>query len=144
MTTELETLARRAVACKHWRWMPGMLGTHPTMSHDPLYARILEIYPREGAMWVGQGDLFFPLEEGTIPDLSDPATLGCLLALVREAWNDSTLGVSAARGGRSGRPARAWSLKGRKPYRKRFINSIASAFFGSETNALVTALEAAP
>lgn len=26
--------------------------------------------------------------QGERPDLSDPATLGCLLALVREAWGD--------------------------------------------------------
>ena len=25
-----------------------------------------------------------------LPDLTDPATLGCLLALVREAWGDPT------------------------------------------------------
>jgi hypothetical protein len=28
---------------------------------------------------------------GATPDLSDPATLGCLLALVREAWGDPRL-----------------------------------------------------
>jgi hypothetical protein len=26
--------------------------------------------------------------DGRLPDLTDPATLGCLLALVREAWGD--------------------------------------------------------
>ena len=29
-----------------------------------------------------------------LPDFTDPATLGCLLALVREAWNDPTVSVS--------------------------------------------------
>ena len=50
----LEDLGRRAVACKHWRWMPGMV-TLGLVGED-------------------------------VPDLSSPATLGCLLALVREAW----------------------------------------------------------
>jgi hypothetical protein len=29
LTPKIEVLARRAVACKHWRWMPGMLAHHP-------------------------------------------------------------------------------------------------------------------
>jgi len=32
---------------------------------------------------------------GRLPDLSDPATLGCLLALVREAWGDPHVYVLA-------------------------------------------------
>lgn len=32
-----------------------------------------------------------------LPDLSDPATLGCLLALVREAWDDQSVGTSYTR-----------------------------------------------
>ena len=58
-------LGKRAVACKGWRWMPGMLTdfgervTHPDIRYI-----------------------------GTLPDLTDPATIGCLLALVREAWGE--------------------------------------------------------
>ena len=65
MTEEQIELGRRAVACKGWRWMPGMLdqwglryaGTH--VNHTR-----------------------------AIPDVTDPATLGCLLALVRKVWGD--------------------------------------------------------
>jgi len=64
MTPELEALARRAVACKGWRWMPGMA--------DHWGQRL-----REGH-WVDPA--------AALPDLTDPATLGCLLALVREAF----------------------------------------------------------
>lgn len=35
---------------------------------------------------------------GWLPDLTDPATLGCLLALVREAWGDPTAMVSPIKG----------------------------------------------
>ena len=72
MTPELEALARRAVACPRWRWMPGM-----------------------AFFWCGDLHRVADREPGTLrtdgsllPDLTDPATLGCLVALVREAWAD--------------------------------------------------------
>ena len=73
-------LARRAVACKHWRWMPGMFVRYG-----------------DGTAWYrltdgdGYGMPFRhvpPNPRDAWPDLSDPATLGCLLALVREAPGD--------------------------------------------------------
>lgn len=65
-------LARRAVACKGWRWMPGMRW----WTEDDR-GRLDDFQPE----YMGR-----PL--GALPDLTDPATLGCLLALVREAWVD--------------------------------------------------------
>ena len=77
MTPELEALARRAVACPRWRWMPGTLARGvmpPTLSWERLTAaeRI--------------GETRVPVLRDALPDLADPATIGCLLALVREAW----------------------------------------------------------
>jgi hypothetical protein len=73
-------LARRADACKHWRWMPGMLVRYG-----------------DGKSWYrltdgdGYGMPFKhvpPNPRDAWPDWTDPATLGCLLALVRSAWGD--------------------------------------------------------
>jgi hypothetical protein len=36
--------------------------------------------------------------QGELPDLNDPATVGCLLALVREAWGDPRAYVRAGYG----------------------------------------------
>lgn len=86
----LEELGRRAVACKHWRWMPGMLASDPggnmhrVIWHDAgeKYATtILQDYDDAHV------ESSVPVD-GVIPDLSDPATLGCLLHLVRFAWPD--------------------------------------------------------
>ena len=60
----MNNLSQRAVSCKHWRWMPGMLSLPPQADRCQ----------RDGQMMVER-----------LPDLTDPATVGCLLALVREA-----------------------------------------------------------
>ena len=60
----MNNLSQRAVACKHWRWMPGMLSLPPQADRCQ----------RDGQMMVER-----------LPDLTDPATVGCLLALVHEA-----------------------------------------------------------
>lgn len=80
----MEELARRAVACKGWRWMPGMLvhnADGPVRidggDSDPF------IYGR--CQWSGER-FQLSVRSGPCPDLTDPATVGCLLALVREAY----------------------------------------------------------
>lgn len=71
------------------------------------------------------------------PDLTDAATLGCLLALVREAWGDPTATTAATReaDGSTGWVADCWNpqspLSGLGPFKY-------------ESEALVAALEAAP
>ena len=80
----LEDLGRRAVACKHWRWMDGML-IQPLNSRT---AVIEEEYIHDRG-WSAKRRKWDDLH----PDLSDPATLGCLLALVRRAWNGNVAPV---------------------------------------------------
>ena len=99
MTNELTDLARRAVACKGWRWVPGMrwamLRDAPLESY---YGRIC--------------DRGLPPVSGAIPDLSDPATLGCMLALVRELYGDPGLYVRLSQTTREGDGIRAWEVLG--------------------------------
>lgn len=73
------------------------------------------------------------------PNLSDPATLGCLLALVREAWGSSGLHTECAnqhfRGPLWAIVSAGFVLRDRKEQTIRG---------DSEAEALVAALEAAP
>jgi len=109
----LEDLGRRAVTCKHWRWMEGMASLDIgwdqegfTTWRDPETGEIVS-KPWTRGKWrtrgpfrlisdldIYDGEEILPLVKRTaIPDLSDPATLGCLLALVREAWKGNVAPV---------------------------------------------------
>lgn len=85
----IEKLGRLAVTCPRWRWMPGML-----MIVGMTTMRI----QREGDEKV---------DRCGIPDLSDPATLGCLLHLVREATGQQS-SASWYPGGKHEDPHWAW------------------------------------
>lgn len=127
-TPELDAIARRAVVCPRWRWMPGMLAVSRGRIIDSDSDGYTVAYIRGGTVYVVAPD--------DTPDLSDPATLGCLLALVREAWDDPRLStypirmIGCAPWWNVGVP---WETDG--------------AFFATastEAEALVAALEAAP
>jgi hypothetical protein len=88
-------LGRRAVACKGWRWMPGMLALSTNNYHRP--ARIESIDGDAYGLTVvphADGPVFAAHHEygiagefprgSTIPDFRDPATRGCVMALVDE------------------------------------------------------------
>ena len=110
MSETTEDLGRRAVACKHWRWMRGMFTNTGFLIESEPHGRTM-------------GKL------GRTPDLTDPATLGCLLALVREAWGESWVHTR--------RYNSEWECAVGMPGNKSF-------FGATEAEALVAALEAAP
>ena len=129
MTDEQIALSRRAVACRGWRWLPGMRTTDAMrVIHNETAFPGRPCAIREGS-WV---DTSPPRPLGdALPDLSDPATLGCLLALVREAWGQDDLVAFRFDG--------QWCAEVTPQEAQHH------AFYGaSEAEALVAALEAAP
>ena len=129
MTPDLIDIARRAVACPRFRWLPGMCGCRWS-EYDVLWrtSRVSTL-PERGTFW---------LAEGWVPDLTDPATLGCLLALVREAWRDPRLVAIYCEPAHPGQ-SEGWAVQSadnRMP--------VAGEDYATEAAALVAALEAAP
>ena len=123
MTDEQATaLGKRLVACKGFRPMRGMLDM-------------------QGRTW-DQSLLWRWSNDVDVPDLRDPATLGCLLALVREAWGDDAMIVARI----DVLEVFIAPLPGGYPYEVMFSEPRVAMRrrFGSEVEALVAALEAAP
>lgn len=145
---EAKAIGLRAVACKGWREMPGMLLRHRT---DEAFRLRIGDERADGSMLADVGPLSrtgwtvgddgkptgAPLTRADLwPDFRDPATLGCLLALVREAWGDSDLHAT-------GHFIHVWGMQwfiGDGFAYERGWRSVQS---GSEIGALVAALEAA-
>jgi len=130
---KLGCLNERAVICKGWRWMPGML----TMDG-------VRIYAVDGDTFDGFDDDSeyndHPVSALEWPDLTDPATLGCLLALVRKAFpgcHAEPNGAPEWDGYDEEERSNWWAVFSCGPHRL-------MATGATEAEALVAALEAAP
>lgn len=107
-------------------WRPGMLSTHGT--------RLLG-----AGLWASKSGVVF-YDECIVeaPDFTDPATLGCLLAAVREAWQDHGLATV----GRYQHAGRRWALVTGHRHGST-LRAVAAVEHDTEADALIAALEAA-
>ena len=145
MTEELTALARRAVACHRWRWMRGMVAVR--VEEPPFFSEGADPSRLVGREYLVTdvtpvrvrcvGDSFHVGSSAYVPDLTDPATLGCLLTLVREAWSDA--GASVWHDRRVG----VWSWMADGCTHGVWRPSDEDGY-ATEAEALVAALEAAP
>ena len=107
MNDEMEQLARRAVACVPIEEWPAGARFFEFIDHKNGHGPCRIVDTREwsalqkGYWYIDDSDghqcsrMNLAQKQGRlIPDLTDPATLGCLLHLVREAWGDSGAYVS--------------------------------------------------
>ena len=129
--TEAEALGKRLVACRHFRPLRGMLDMQGRTWDTSLLWR-----------WSNVCD---------VPDLRDPATLGCVLALVREAWRCPTIYVRQSTTRRVSDGVIAWEVcdlyldaEACRALGVSCEGSVGSWGHGSEAEALVVALERAP
>jgi len=146
-------LATRAAACKHWRWMPGMRVIYKAdgicrfrllWDYETCMYMSIEDGPFEEARpmtWIRKKH--YSVTRDCMPDFDDPATLGCLLALVRQAYGCMMY-------------VRWWDnpqpdMSGQSRARCEVVDTLgrnrlagARAYYSSEAEALVAALEAAP
>lgn len=140
MTDELRDLGRRAIACRGWTWLDGMMSTQFGSRYNARLGGLLSCEETDlGDVTAIDADLE-PVEPDCLPDFSDPATLGCLLRLVREAWNDewlTSLGFYNSSGAQ-------WFVHGGKPHGRHFLVRVTGTAYPSEAEALIAALEAAP
>jgi len=137
MTPEQKDLARRFVACEHWRWMPGMLDAETGLR---VVKAGTDKDPRVGLGNLDNFILYYPdMLKGHYPDLTDPATIGCILSLVRICWNDE--GCASVVASYSHETGYMWRVVGGHHHGSGFM-AMSQKHYQSEAEALLSALEA--
>lgn len=149
MSESVQDLARRAVACRAWRWVPGMVVVSEwpdCVPSDALRgpARLVRVVKHGDCTeyewaWTWKNGDGGRMPADALPDITDPLTVLALLLLVREAWRDEGIAV---RGVWEGPGLRHWHVEAGGAHGAEFAQL--DGAHSSEAAALVAALEAAP
>ena len=137
------------LASPHWRWMPGMKVKLPDEFGGPYRVLHAVHTPEETRVYFVFCNAR-EIDSGAIgkeeePDLTDPATLGCLLALVREAWGDPTkIGTLLVQCNPSYAAIHECSISIEIGDTRRRFLGLSEDFCSAHAEALVAALLAAP
>ena len=89
----MSDLAKRAVACKAWRWQEGML----VLLAGWRVVRLVHdtgIGDFHGVVLATGRYLRLPMESDSIPDPNDPATIGCLMQMLRDKYPTAEIEIS--------------------------------------------------
>lgn len=135
MERDMQEISEKLIKSKHFRWMPGMrtLGDWRVINVD---ADGVEVVTDLGEVVLfHSGDL--PHISSSLPDLNDPATLGCLLSLVREKWGNHAMTVANG----FEEPKEVWSMHDGRISEMSYGHQV--SYGHTEAEALVAALEAA-
>jgi hypothetical protein len=126
-------LGQRAMACRGWHWMRGM------STYCGLVAQSNE--DATGRVYFGG---WVDPHPHWIPDFRDPATVGCLLALVRRAYPNNDLCVQFLHTYQTASSEVEFAVY--EVHDQRYIPQLSRTNGGhpTEAHALVAALEAAP
>lgn len=115
----MSNLAKRAADCKAWRWLPGMRGNDRGLmlrcmsaKTPPGLGQVRQIeFADEGqgrTHWHSWAEDSMP---PIVPDLTDSATLGCLLELVRLAYDSPYVYVTVSVGEEFDTEDDLWSVR---------------------------------
>jgi len=140
ITDDEINLAKRAVACEAWEWMSGMTAIPLGFERERwllcwVQGKEAGGYQTSGGKWWGIANSDTPMDlTEWIPDLSEPATIGCLLDLVRKIWRDHTATIVATK---ESDGSTGWIMESWNPQSP--INQIGP--FSTEAETLIAALE---
>lgn len=83
----IDNIEERFMRCAAWRWMPGMRVKFLMNDGGVVADRVLGSSAADD-LNDGENPLYPWRYEKHVPVVTDPATIGCIMALIRDAWSD--------------------------------------------------------